>query len=106
MPRLWGEVVTQWLEGQGRGHRETQGILWGNLSLHLRSCLLVLFLSLSVCLSRSDTNWSWESLSVSWPVSLFFLRSGHLREMSVRDKDTGKNPERVGRKRGQGHKDS
>ena len=37
---------------------------------------------------------------------LLFLHSGHLHEMSVKDKDTGKNPGRVGRKRGQGHKDS
>lgn len=34
------------------------------------------------------------------------LRSGHLREMSVRDKDTRKNPGWVSRKRGQGHKDN
>lgn len=47
------------------------------------------------------------SLCLLAPVSLSrFLHSGHLREMSVRDKDTGKNPGRVGRKRGQGHKDS
>lgn len=98
--QLWGKVMTQWIEGQGYGLRKTQGIS-GVTGL----CISV---SLIVCLSPSETNQSWDSLGASWPLFLFlcFLRSDPLREMSARDKDTGKTPGRVGRKRGQGRKDS
>lgn len=69
----------------------------------LPGCLLLR--SLPVSLSESDA----QTLSPSLSASHFLwvsLGSGPLREMSVRDKDPRKNPGRVGRRRGQGHKDS
>lgn len=87
---------------EDRGQRASGGLRGLSLSVWLPPvavslCVFVRCLSLrfSHCLS--------QPLSSSLTLS---LGSSPLREMSVGDKDTRKNPGRVGRKRGQGHKDS
>lgn len=90
-----------------------RGNLQGSLCLSIPLCLAVSSLGVSryLSLSLSEPDSLSDSLAVSLGLSVppsltHFLSSGHLREMSVRDRDTRKNPKRVGRKRGQGHKDS
>lgn len=96
------------------GAPEGRIYLQGSPCLSVPLCLAVSsFGVLITCLtwSLSESDSLSESLTVSLCLSVSlsltpFLGSGHLHEMSVRDKDTRKNPGWVGRKRGQGHRDS
>lgn len=97
--------VTQWA-GEGAVGDDAGAVGEGRAPLQedLRACMQPLEepisvsssvgLSFSLCLSVGIYSLP-EPLTVL-SLGLSFLGSGHLREMSVRDKDTGKNPGRAG----------